>query len=60
MACRALRMPNTTMFDYEYAQLQHALNCRLANRVLMPDAIPPEPAGAATARGRPSWCATRG
>jgi uncharacterized protein len=40
MACRALRIPNTTMFDYEYAKLQHSLNCRLATRVLMPDAIP--------------------
>ena len=32
---------NTTMFDYEYATLQHSLNCRLAHRVLVPDAIPP-------------------
>jgi uncharacterized protein len=42
MACRALRVPNTTMFDYEFALLQHSLNCRLANRVLVPDVIPPE------------------
>jgi predicted glycosyltransferase len=28
------------MFDYEFARLQHSLNCRLANRVLIPDAIP--------------------
>jgi len=42
MACRLLRIPNTTMFDYEYATLQHSLNCRLASRVLVPDAIPPE------------------
>jgi predicted glycosyltransferase len=41
MACAALRVPNTTMFDYEYATLQHSLNCRLATRVLVPDAIPP-------------------
>src|SRR3954447_759705 len=40
MACRALRVRNTTMFDYEFATLQHSLNCRLATRVLMPDAIP--------------------
>jgi predicted glycosyltransferase len=40
MACRSLRVRNTTMFDYEYAALQHSLNCRLANRVLIPDAIP--------------------
>jgi predicted glycosyltransferase len=41
MACAALRIPNTTMFDYEFATLQHSLNCRLASRVLVPDAIPP-------------------
>ena len=40
--CRALRIPNTTMFDYEWATLQHHLNCRLATRVLVPDAIPAE------------------
>ena len=39
---RALRVPNTTMFDYEWAALQHHANCRLANRVLVPEAIPPE------------------
>jgi predicted glycosyltransferase len=39
---RVLRIPNTTMFDYEWARLQHELNCRLADRVLVPDAIPPE------------------
>jgi len=42
MACRVLRIPNTTMFDYEFATLQHSLNCRLATRVLVPDAIPPQ------------------
>ena len=30
------------MFDYEWAVAQHHLNCRLANRVLVPDAIPAE------------------
>jgi uncharacterized protein len=39
-ACRLLRIPNTTMFDYEWAALQHHLNCRLANRVLVPEPIP--------------------
>jgi predicted glycosyltransferase len=39
-ACRALRIPNTTMFDYEWATLQHHVICRLATRVLVPDAIP--------------------
>lgn len=40
--CRLRRVPNTTMFDYEWASLQHHVNCRLANRVLVPDAIPAE------------------
>jgi uncharacterized protein len=39
---RALGFPATTMFDYEWAALQHHANCRLARRVLMPDAIPAE------------------
>ena len=41
-ACRLLRIPNATMFDYEWATLQHHWNCRHATRVLVPDAIPPE------------------
>jgi uncharacterized protein len=40
--CRALGVPNTTTFDYEWAALQHHANCRLASRVLVPDAIPLE------------------
>jgi predicted glycosyltransferase len=39
---RVFGIPNTTMFDYEWARLQHELNCRLATRVLVPDAIPAE------------------
>jgi uncharacterized protein len=39
---RALGIPATTMFDYEWASLQHHANCRLARRVLVPDAIPLE------------------
>ena len=39
-ACRLLRIPNTTMFDYEWATIQHHIICRLATRVLVPDAIP--------------------
>jgi predicted glycosyltransferase len=41
-ACRLLGVPNTTMFDYEWASLQHHVNCRLASRVLVPDVIPPQ------------------
>jgi uncharacterized protein len=52
MACRVLRIPNTTMFDYEYARLQHSLNCRLAQRVLIPEAIPPQRVARYGARGR--------
>ena len=39
---RVLGFPDTTMFDYEWARLQHELNCRLATRVLVPDAVPAE------------------
>jgi hypothetical protein len=41
-AARLLRIPNTTMFDYEWATAQHNVVCRLANRVVVPEAIPPE------------------
>jgi predicted glycosyltransferase len=41
-AARILRVPNTTMFDYEWATAQHNVVCRFANRVLVPDAIPAE------------------
>jgi len=40
VACRVLRVPNATMFDYEWASLQHHFICRAASRVLVPDAIP--------------------
>ena len=30
------------MFDYEWATVQHHVNCRLARTVVVPDAIPPE------------------
>ena len=30
------------MFDYEWATVQHTINCRLARAVVVPDAIPPE------------------
>ena len=32
----------STMFDYEWATVQHTINCRLAQAVVVPDAIPPE------------------
>ena len=37
-----LRIPSSTAFDYEWAAVQHNVNCRLARAVVVPDAIPPE------------------
>ena len=42
VAARLLRIPCSTMFDYEWATVQHTVNCRLAQTVVVPDAIPPE------------------
>ena len=50
-ASRVLGIPNTTMFDYEWATIQHHVNCRLASRVLAPDAIPAERVARYGARG---------
>ena len=51
LVARALGVPATTMFDYEFAQLQHSVNCRVARRVLVPDAIPPARLARYGARG---------
>jgi predicted glycosyltransferase len=40
VAAAALRIPSATMFDYEWAAVQHHVNCRLARAVVVPDAIP--------------------
>jgi uncharacterized protein len=42
LATAALRVPEVNMFDYEFAVQQHNIGCRLAARVMTPDAIPPE------------------
>jgi uncharacterized protein len=42
VAAALLRVPRTTMFDYEFATVQHTVNCRLGNAVVVPDAIPPQ------------------
>jgi uncharacterized protein len=42
LAAALLRIPSSTMFDYEWATVQHNVNCRLAAAVVVPDAIPPE------------------
>ncbi len=40
VAAAVLRIPSATMFDYEWATVQHNVNCRLARAVVVPDAIP--------------------
>ena len=40
------------MFDYEFAAVQHHVNCRLADAVVVPDAIPPERLYRYGARGK--------
>jgi len=42
IAARLLGLPCSTMFDYEWATVQHNINCRLAQAVVVPDAIPPQ------------------
>ncbi|HKE81985.1 MAG TPA: DUF354 domain-containing protein [Solirubrobacteraceae bacterium] len=52
VAARVLRIPCATMFDYEWATVQHNVNCRLAQAVVVPDAIPPERLYRYGARGK--------
>jgi uncharacterized protein len=52
LAAFALRIPSATMFDYEWASVQHHVNCRLARAVVVPDAIPPERLDRYGARGK--------
>ena len=42
VAARSLGIPGATMFDYEWATVQHSVNCRLAAAVVVPELIPPE------------------
>ena len=42
VAAALLRIPCSTTFDYEWATVQHNVNCRLAQAVVVPDAIPAE------------------
>jgi predicted glycosyltransferase len=41
VAAKLLGIPCATTFDYEWATVQHTVNCRLAQRVVVPEAIPP-------------------
>jgi predicted glycosyltransferase len=51
VAARMLGISAATMFDYEWATVQHNVNCRLAQAVVVPDAIPPERLDRYGARG---------
>jgi predicted glycosyltransferase len=52
VAARVLRIPCSTMFDYEWATVQHNVNCRLAQAVVVPDVIPVERLERYGARGK--------
>jgi predicted glycosyltransferase len=41
LAAGYARIPAVNMFDYEFAIQQHNIGCRLARKVITPDAIPP-------------------
>jgi predicted glycosyltransferase len=42
LAAASLGIPAVNTFDYEWATQQHQIGCRLARRVMVPEAIPPE------------------
>jgi uncharacterized protein len=52
VASRLLRVPAATAFDYEWATVQHTVNCRLARAVVVPDVIPQERLFRYGARGK--------
>ena len=52
VAAAMLRVPSATAFDYEWATIQHNVNCRLARAVVVPEAIPPERLERYGARGK--------
>ncbi|MGI8413388.1 MAG: DUF354 domain-containing protein [Solirubrobacteraceae bacterium] len=52
VAAAMLRVPCSTTFDYEWATIQHNVNCRLAQAVVVPDAIAPEVLYRYGARGK--------
>ncbi|HLH14509.1 MAG TPA: DUF354 domain-containing protein [Solirubrobacteraceae bacterium] len=52
IAAALLGVPSTTTFDYEWAAVQHGVNCRLARAVVVPDAIPPRRLDRYGARGK--------
>jgi uncharacterized protein len=42
IAARRLGIPEANMHDYEFAVTQHRIGCRLATRVIFPEAVPPQ------------------
>jgi predicted glycosyltransferase len=52
VAAALLRIPCSTTFDYEWATVQHTINCRLAQAVVVPDVIPPQRLYRYGARGK--------
>jgi predicted glycosyltransferase len=40
VAARVLRIPQLTMFDYEFARVSHHVNLRLVDEIIVPEAIP--------------------
>ena len=52
IASRLLRVPAVTAFDYEWAKVQHNVNCRLARAIVVPEAIPQERLYPYGARGK--------
>ena len=52
VAAALLRIPSATAFDYEWATIQHNVNCRLARAVVVPEAIPPSRLDRYGARGK--------
>jgi predicted glycosyltransferase len=52
VAARLLRVPSATAFDYEFAAVQHHVNCRLVRVAMVPEAIPPERLYRYGARGK--------
>jgi predicted glycosyltransferase len=52
VAASFLRIPCSTTFDYEWAAVQHNVNCRLAQVVVVPEVIPPERLYRYGARGK--------
>ncbi|MDQ3677032.1 MAG: DUF354 domain-containing protein [Actinomycetota bacterium] len=52
IAARLLGIPCSTMFDYEWATVQHNVNCRLAQTIVVPETIPPQRLERYGARGK--------